>query len=82
MIHFHPSNPEIEKIFNRLLQYPGVSVEHKLAQDISRNKTIRLLRRKNHLFIGRDYNKHKTIIFFPPNVKVKKNGDNFFFEIF
>lgn len=83
MIQFHPPTLEIEKIFNRLTKYPAVSINHTIAQDISRNKVIRYLRSKNHMYIGRDYNKHKTILFFPPNVKVKKTDKNsFIFEIF
>lgn len=82
MIFFNPKNPEIEKIFNRLITYPGISIDRNLARDISRHKTIRRLREKNHMFIARDQNKNKTILFFPPNVKVEKQNNGFIFKIF
>ena len=82
MIYFNPCNPEIEKIFNRLIQYPGVTIDRNIARNISRYKTIRLLREKNNIYIARDTNKNKTLLFFPPNVKIEKYKNGFKFEIF
>lgn len=81
---YNPKNAELEKIFDRLTCYPGVRVKGKLAQNISRNKTIRFLRDNNYMVIAKDFTKGNSLLFFPPNVKVKKkeNGNGFFFEVF
>jgi hypothetical protein len=84
MIYFNPHNPEIEKIFNRLTKNQATLISNsRLATDFSRHKAIRRLREKNHIYIGYDRQKHQSIVFFPPNVKCKKNQKKgyFFFEI-
>ena len=84
VLTFFPKNKEIERIFDRLTKYPGVSLEPRLALDIGRNKTIRYLRNNNLIFIANDRRIHKSIIFFPPNIKIKKDakGKKFFFDLF
>lgn len=83
MIKFYPNNPEIEKIFNRLTKQQGTVIHTtRLMADIGKNKAIKKLRAKNHIYFGYDRQKHHSIIFFPPNVKVKKKDNGcFFFEI-
>jgi len=82
MIHFKPSNPEIEKIFNRLVNNSGTTVKNpKLLTTIGKHRTIKKLRAKDHIFFGYDRQKHQSIIFFPPNVKLKKNLKNNGFDV-
>ena len=83
VVSFFPKNKEIEHIFDRLTHYPGVSIDTRLALDIGRHKEIKFLRKNNLVFIANDRKRHKSIIFFPPNVKVKKKDDTngFFFDM-
>jgi len=82
LIYFNPKNPEIEKIFDRFIKHPGTILECDKVHKINQYKTIRKLREKDHMFIGKDDGKHKTIIFFPPNVKITKHKNGFSFRIF
>jgi len=83
-LDFNPNNPEITKLFNKLTTYPGTSINSNLAKEVVKFKTIRYLRDKKHMYIAKDRAKNKSIIFFPPNVKInkKENGNGFFFDIF
>lgn len=74
-----PKSKEIEKIFDRLVKHTATSVSTRTAIDLARNKKIRYLRSIDNIFIGNDRIKNKSIIYIPPNVKLKKKDDKFLF---
>lgn len=76
---FKPSNKEIERLFDRLMNYPFCPVDGNIAQSLSRCKKIRYLNqnRKNPLIYIRG-----GVVGLSPKIKVKKKGDFFDFEIF
>ena len=71
--HFVPKSKDVEHTFSRLVNYPVVRVDPKLAQSISRHKKIRYLSSNNNIWI------RKGIISLPPKVKIKRNGNGFDF---
>lgn len=76
LYHYHPKTKEVEQVFERLEHHPVVKVNSRLSQDISRNKTIRYLSKKNNIWIK------GGIIGLPDNVKLKRSskGFDFFFK--
>ena len=79
-MYLTPKSKEVERIFDRLMKFPVVKVDPRIAMDISRYKKIRFLRSNDNIFIGEDRAKHKSIIFIPPSVKLSKNNGKFFFN--
>ena len=79
-MYLTPKSKEVEKAFDRLVKFPAVKVEPRIAMDISRYKKIRYLRSNNNIFIGEDRAKRKSIIFIPPPNKLSKNKGKFFFN--
>ena len=74
-----PKNKDIEKLFDDLMRYPMRTVDPKICQQLSRYKTVRILnrdRRSPKIAI------RKGLVGLQPNVKVKKKGNEFIFDIF
>jgi len=74
---FNPKNKSIERLFDNLMKYPMQTVEPKTAQSLSRYKTIRMLNRKDQKVVIR-----KGVVGLKPNVKLRKKGNGFVFDIF
>jgi len=73
-MYVYPKSKEMEKIFNRLLRYPVVKVNPKIAQAFSRQKKIRYLSNKEQIFI------RKGIISIPDSSKLTKKNGKFYFK--
>ncbi len=73
-ISIKPRSAEIEHILDRLTKYPLVKVDTKLSQELSKYKKIRYLSKLDNIYIK------KGIIGIPPQVKLKRKGNLFYFE--
>ncbi len=51
-----------------------------LAPILCRNKKMRYLRDKEYMYIGRDTKFKKTVLYFKPNLKIKKIGNKYRIE--
>lgn len=71
-LDFKPKNKEIEHILDRLIDYPVIDVNPRIAQSLSRYNKIRFLSNKNNIYI------RKGLIGLPKNVKIKKKKDGWF----
>ena len=76
-VNFNPKNKDIEHLFDNLMKYPMQTVDSKTAQSLSRYRTIRMLNRKEPKILIR-----KGVVGLKPNVKLKKKGNGFVFDIF
>ena len=77
MVVVHPKSKEVERLFERLTRYPLQMVDPKVAQSLSRYKSIRCLNRpEKHIVIS------KGVVGLKPNVKVRKSKYGFEIDIF
>lgn len=82
---FYTRDKEIQKYLDRLLSKSVVVLPPKIAQDISRHKTIRDIRdldRSNpYILIGADQKYHRSIVKIRDPVKIVKKGDRYVFSL-
>ena len=74
-----PRSKDIEKLFDDLMKYPMRTTEPHITQQLSRYKTIRIMnrdRKRPKVAI------RKGIVGLQPNVRIKKVGKEFIFDIF
>ncbi len=57
----------------------ATNIDTFLARTLVKDKKIRYLREKEHIFIGLDRNKNKSIVFIPPNKKPKVTKRGYLF---
>jgi len=81
-VWFTSHDPKIMNIMEKLVNRPAIKIDTDLAKTLSRYKKIRLLREKNHLFIGWDRDKRISILFRPPNVNLKRKGNGYLWDFF
>lgn len=73
-MYINPKSKEIQKIFDRLVRYPVVKVDPKMAQSFSRQKKIRYLSKNGDIYI------RKGIISIPDGRKLLKKQGKYVFE--
>ena len=81
---FYTKDKAVQQIIDRLMVHSVAIVKPKIAQDIGRNKTIRMIRemdRKNpYIVIGADQKYHISIIKIRESIKITKNGNKYHFS--
>ena len=78
MVGYNRNNLFVKNILDRIIQGNGtIKIDSKKANQFSKVREIRYLRKKDYLYVGRDGKKGKTIIYFKPNLKIKKTGNKF-----
>jgi len=79
LVSFKPKNKEIYNIMERLTQNPAIKINSPLAKQLGRYDKIRYIRKKNHIYIGKDHTKNTSIIMLD-GVSIRKKGNRFFFD--
>ena len=79
MVKFLPKDDEIKKLLDRMTVNHATLTKSSLANQFSKYKEIRYLRKKDIIFIGKDHRKDKSIIFVNGKLPIKKSK-NYFFE--
>ena len=81
---FYTKNKDIQRYIDRLMFNKVTEIPPKIAQEISRNKTIRNIReldRKNpYILIGADQRYRISIIKIRDPMKITKKGDKYLFS--
>jgi len=81
-LYWKRPDPKYERILERCMKYPGMQISTRVAIDLGRNRIMRQLIDDDKAFIGNNRRRRKSIIFFPPNVKIRRGDDGFWFDFF
>ena len=79
MVYFKPKDPKISNLMDRLTQTPAIKIDSSLAKQLGRYDKIRYIRDKNHLYIGKDHGKNKSIVYLD-GLQVERKGSKYFFK--
>ena len=74
-------NEEFIRLFDELIEDNIAFIEPLLARDIGRMSIIKELRNNDLIFIAHDRKKHKTLIHLDKNVRIRRERNDFFFEL-
>lgn len=79
MVYFPPKDEKIKNLIDRLTINHATITSSNLANQLSKYKEIRYLRKNDMIFIGKDHRKDKSIIFINGKLPVKK-GNKYLFK--
>ena len=78
---YKPRDPIIENILDRLIHDNGaIKVKSPIANQFSKYREIRHLRKKDKIYIAKDHRKNTSIIFLD-GVNLRKKNNKYFFEL-
>ncbi len=71
---FHPKDPRIRSVFDRLVVDRACETDFEIAKQISRFKQVRETRERQDLYIGMDRRIGKSVLFAKKPIRKKGNG--------
>ena len=81
---FYTKDKQMQNYLDNLMKNMVVELPPRVAQDIGRHKTIKNIRDMDHknplIIIGADQKYHISIIKIRDPVKIKKNGNKYYFS--